>query len=243
MRPQENTNQTQQEIRVCRICGEEIEPERPSNATLCRRCARGNRPRTCDRCSATFRGTATAQYCPKCRAEIARESRKKAILDQDKTARQPPQVPVKKVSSFLGTDTPGIPTPATIQSLRESLQMSQAEFGVALGRPNGRPYSRQYISALERQTLPVTERVRYCFSALRNNVDHLTIMPARVYTPQELPPGTIVLGKPKTCPICMNVYIYPWATQKYCSLTCKREARRRQAQERRRRARQNANRI
>ncbi|KPL21846.1 MAG: hypothetical protein AMJ93_08580 [Anaerolineae bacterium SM23_84] len=109
--------------------------------------------------------------------------------------------------------------------------MSQAEFGIALGRPNGRPYSRQYISALELGSLPITKRVRECYSALKGNVDHLTIMPARVYSPRELPPGTIVLGKPKTCPICMNVYIYPWATQVYCGKVCKREARRRRRRE------------
>lgn len=72
------------------------------------------------------------------------------------------------------------------------------------------------------------------FFKLRHGLSHLKVLPPRVYAVHSLPPGTVILGEPKVCPVCHRVYIFPYAFQKYCSDECRRIARNERRRRRRR---------
>jgi transcriptional regulator with XRE-family HTH domain len=214
--------------RTCDICGEPIEEERRSQAKLCRLCASGKRPRTCQRCGKTFRGV-TAKWCKQCRREMAR----KRALGKGKKRPETPLKGVEQVLSLGDFDLLGITTHEDVKELRERLSLSQAQFAQMLGRWRDQPYSRSYVSKLERGLLPITDEVRRALGALQHSTEHLQVMPVRVYAVEELPAGTVILGQPKICPTCKGIFIYPWANQVYCSKECKRVARNRRRRKRR----------
>ena len=85
--------------------------------------------------------------------------------------------------------------------------------------------------------VPKRREVWQRFQELRGQMGHLHILPVGVYAVEDIPPGTVILGRPKRCPICGGIFIFPYAQQKYDSEECRREARRR-----RRRARRTAQR-
>jgi len=113
-----------------------------------------------------------------------------------------------------------------ILALRLRLSMSQSEFGRALGALRGVPYGRSYMAKLEGGDVPITAAIERAVQALDAPTQHLHVLPAKVYAVEDLPPGTIVLGRPVVCPSCRRVYVMPWPTQVYCSAECKRAARR-----------------
>ncbi len=227
--------------RVCLICGDPIEDWRSRNARLCHDCAAGRRKRTCQACGKTFRSRQT-RLCEACRRERQRQAAKArwAKIRAEKGAVAQPGLASNPLAHHVETGVnsgqmmgAASITHADILALRLRLSMSQSEFGQALGMLRGRRYGRSYVSKVERGRAGLTPALRRAVQALNDPTQHLRVLPARVYAVQSLPPGTVVLGKPKVCPVCKGVYVMPWPTQVRCSDRCKRIARQQQQRARR----------
>lgn len=225
-----------EEPRKCLICGETVVGRR-GNAILCNPCAAGKTPRTCA-CGKKFRSRQSRQ-CPDCRREKKRELGKRqqgakrelgASENGTKMARDLPLGPGELLLRNPTGDESGSAPHEAILALRLALQMSQAELGQALGAGRKFRYSRSYISKLESGEVTITDAIRRAIARLEGSTAHLRILPVGVYSTSELPAGTVILGRPKVCPVCSGVFVYPWATQIYCSTECRREARRRRAE-------------
>lgn len=105
--------------------------------------------------------------------------------------------------------------------------MSQGEFARALSHGSrGNHYSQAYISQVESGHYPITDELLQSLQRLAADTSHLRILPRGVYATVDLPPGTVILGRPVVCPSCGGVFIMPWASQRYCSRECRNEARR-----------------
>lgn len=119
-----------------------------------------------------------------------------------------------------------------IFALRQRLSMSQAEFGRALshGRYGGW-YSPSYISKIEAGKVPVTDEMMAALARLDTGTSHLHILPRAIYSTSDLPSGTVILGQVTICGGCGMPFVFPWGNQRYCSNSCRNEARRRRRQE------------
>lgn len=213
------------EARPCIICGEPVEGWKRRGATLCQACADGKRPRDCLKCGQSFRGR-SAQYCLKCRKDQRRERALNGTERNQKQAHLSGPLPVEEVLNNPIIDGPGILSPKTVFSLRLRLVASQAQLGEMLGMARGRPYTRSYISRLERGDFPVSGSVAEAIRSLDQNTRHLRVLDVRVYTLEELPQGTVILGRPRVCAGCHGWFIFPTWNQKYCSHECRLAARR-----------------
>jgi RNA polymerase subunit RPABC4/transcription elongation factor Spt4 len=201
---------------------------------LCRLCASGLRHKRCEQCGSVFR-TREGRLCPSCRTAKVREAAKKREAQKRGWKRGEERGKEAAFSAAEADDIllkngliadSGIIPPEAILKLRLRLCMSQSEFGKALGAYRGWPYSACYISKLENGIVGVTPRLRRALGVLLGKTQHLHILPPAVYAVEQLPAGTVILGRPVMCPVCHGIFVMPWATQKYCSDVCRREARR-----------------
>ena len=211
--------------RICLICGEPVEGWKRRDAVLCRACASGKRLRKCQQCGRTFRGR-DAKTCPECRRENARNRAKQQALARRKPGPVEGPTALELLLRNAGEVDPGVVTPDSILALRERLSVSQAEFGEMLGRLRGSRYTGSYVSHLERGQLQVTRAVAQAIRFLDGQTVHLKVLEVGVYALEQLPPGTVILGRPRTCGGCRGWFIFPAWSQRYCSHECKLAARR-----------------
>ena len=131
-------------------------------------------------------------------------------------------------------------TPEMIRMVREALGQSQSQFGETLWtaihgpRRNGQlPYSRGYISKLERGKKEITPQIARGVLAIVARLDGADEVQAwareaeGLLAVHELPPGTVVLGQARRCalPGCPVVFVPTHPRQKYHSRECARSAR------------------
>ena len=131
-------------------------------------------------------------------------------------------------------------TPTAIREIREALEQSQREFGETLWqaihgpRRNGElPYTRSYVSKLERGQKPITIVITRGILAIATRMDGIDEIQARarevdgLLAINELPDGTVILGRARRCanPGCPVVFVPTHPRQKYHSPACRAQAR------------------
>ena len=131
-------------------------------------------------------------------------------------------------------------TPTAIREIREALEQSQREFGETLWqavhgpRRNGElPYTRSYVSKLERGQKPITIVIARGIIAIATRLDGADEIQARarevdgLLAINDLPDGTVILGRARRCanPGCPVVFVPTHPRQKYHSPACRAQAR------------------
>ena len=131
-------------------------------------------------------------------------------------------------------------TPTAIREIREALEQSQREFGETLWqaihgpRRNGElPYTRSYVSKLERGRKPITIVITRGILAIATRMDGIDEIQARarevdgLLAINDLPDGTVILGRARRCanPGCPVVFVPTHPRQKYHSPACRAQAR------------------
>ena len=122
-------------------------------------------------------------------------------------------------------------TPSALIALRNTLNYSQAEFGVELALLGGKPspYSRGYINNLEKGSQAITAKIEAAAHALYRLIqgdDLIPYLDGRVWHhPGLVGDGSFYSGESKICkwPNCNNSFLPTSPNQKQCPVCMERK--------------------